>query len=83
MRLRRPAEGPCPGVSVVVPVLDGGAGLLRLLAAASEQVGLGAVELLIADSGSRDGAVVEAMERFAQLGVWDVPPGTFDHHVNS
>ncbi len=72
---RRDAETGRPRFSVAVPVLNGGPRLLTLLAAAERPD----VELLVADSGSTDGAVQEAMARFPRLRVWDVPAGTFDH----
>ncbi len=73
--LRRDAETGSPRFSVAVPVRNGGPRLLTLLAAVDRPD----VELLIADSGSTDGAVEEATTRFPTLRVWDVPAGTFNH----
>jgi GT2 family glycosyltransferase len=72
-------HGPEPVISVAVPVLDGGELLLDLLAAVeSQQVRRGPVEILLADSGSGDGAVEEALARWPAVRVFDVQGG-FDH----
>mgnify|MGYP003884549869 CR=1 FL=1 len=71
--------GPTPAISVAVPVLDGGARLLDLVRAVRAQVvGTGPVELLLADSGSRDGAFDEAV-KLGEARAFDVAPGEFDH----
>lgn len=76
---RGPADGPDPAVSVAVPVLDGGARLLNLLAAVADQrVQQGPVEILLVDSGSHDGAVEQAAARWPALRVFDLA-GRFDH----
>lgn len=72
---RREADTGEPRFSVAVPVLNGGPRLITLLGA----VCLPGVEILLADSGSTDGAVDEALARFPSARVWDVPPGAFDH----
>lgn len=69
-----PAPDTRPAVSVLVPVKDGGDDLRRLLAALGRQP---AHELLVVDSGSRDGSV--AVARAAGARVLEVPPGSFGH----
>jgi rhamnosyltransferase len=56
-----------PGISVVVPVLDGGAGLTRLLARLSNQRAPDGVEIIVVDSGSRDRSVDRAVEAGARV----------------
>jgi GT2 family glycosyltransferase len=77
LRARRPLAGDAD-VAVAIPVLNGGDRLLQALAAAAEQEGVGTVQLLVADSGSDDGAVERAMQRWPSLAVFDVI-GRFDH----
>jgi GT2 family glycosyltransferase len=66
-------------------VLDGGERLLLALDAVSKNVYEsmsyqdGSIEVLLADSGSRDGAVEEAMRRHGATRVFDVAHGRFDH----
>lgn len=82
--VERPRGGPAletapPAVSVAIPVLDGGRRLLDLLDAIWRQDGLcGTVEVLLADSGSRDGAAEEALRRWPGIRLLDVLDG-FDH----
>lgn len=73
---RGPApSGPRPAISVAIPVLNGGVRLGQLVRAVRNQVvGAGPVELLLADSGSTDGAI-EAIASGAR--VFDVD--VFDH----
>jgi O-antigen biosynthesis protein len=61
-------------VSVVIPVKDGGALLADALAAVRSQ---GELELLVIDSGSRDGSV-EVAERYAD-DLIRIPPAEFGH----
>lgn len=61
-------------VSVVVPVRDGGPLLERVLAAVRAQ---GDVELIVTDSGSRDGS--REIARAAGATLIDVPPERFGH----
>ena len=63
-----------PSVSVVIPVKDGGPLLGRVLGAVREQ---GEVELIVVDSGSRDGSRELARDAGAEL--IDVPPEEFGH----
>lgn len=77
----RGAGGPAqPAISVAVPVLDGGPRLVALVRAVLDQVvGAGPVELLLADSGSADGAVERAAALAPTVRLFDVAPGWFDH----
>ncbi len=79
LRARRPPTGPTPAISVVIPVLNGGERLVDLTRALLRQrVDAGPVEVLLADSGSDDGAT----ERAAQVldaRILDVERGRFDH----
>ena len=69
-----------PVVSAAVPVLDGGDRLAALVRALREQRGTGGpVEILLADSGSRDGAVDRLRDLDPQLRIFEVAPGAFDH----
>jgi O-antigen biosynthesis protein len=61
-------------VSVVIPVKDGGARLERVLAAVRAQ---GEVELLVIDSGSRDGS--RELARAAGAELIEIPPQDFGH----
>ena len=63
-----------PSVSVVIPVKDGGPLLGRVLAGVREQ---GEVELIVLDSGSRDGSREIARDAGAEL--IEVPPEEFGH----
>ncbi|WP_320670237.1 glycosyltransferase family 2 protein [Patulibacter defluvii] len=65
---------PSATVSVIVPVKDGARHLPALLAALARQP---AHELLIVDSGSRDGSV--ALARAAGATVLEIPPASFRH----
>ncbi len=77
---RSQPRGRQPAISVAVPVLDGGSRLMALVRAVLDQtVGAGPVELLLADSGSSDGAVMEASQLDEAIRVFDVAPGRFDH----
>jgi GT2 family glycosyltransferase len=49
-----PAAGPRPAVSVVVPVRDGARSLASCLAALLASEGVGELELIVVDDGSRD-----------------------------
>jgi glycosyltransferase involved in cell wall biosynthesis len=64
-------------VTVALPILDAGPRLAEVLAAVREQRLEEPVELLVADSGSRDGSV-EVARRFGAE-VLAVAPGTFSH----
>ncbi|MCB9896380.1 MAG: glycosyltransferase family 2 protein [Planctomycetes bacterium] len=64
-------------VALVVPTWNGGALWERALAAWRAQEGVGELEILCPDSGSRDGT--PEVVRRAGGRVVDVPPGTFDH----
>jgi GT2 family glycosyltransferase len=64
-------------VSVVVPVKDAGADLEPLIARATEQKGFRAVEIVIVDSGSKDGSA-ETAERMGAT-VIRIPPAEFSH----
>ncbi len=73
-----PAPGnPSPEISVAIPVLNGGTRLLELLDAVLDQDLR--VEVLIADSGSTDGSVQEALRRHRSLRLFAVRPAEFDH----
>lgn len=65
-----------PSVSVVIPVKDGARYIERLLAAVRDQGGE-AVELLVVDSGSRDGSV--ELARAGGAAVHEIPAGEFGH----
>jgi rhamnosyltransferase len=64
-------------ISVVIPVKDGGAGLVRCLDAIERQVVEDEVEIVVVDSGSRDGSVEAARARRAR--VHEIPPAEFGH----
>ena len=73
------AGQPNPALSAVIPVLNGGARLLQLLDSLFAQDCPGGLEVLIADSGSTDGAVEEARKRRPELRGFSVLEGTFNH----
>ncbi len=56
-----------PAISVVIPVLDGGVRLGHALDALRRQHTTGAVELVVVDSGSRDGSRERALGAGARL----------------
>ena len=64
-------------ISVVIPVLDGGADLVRCLDAIGRQVVDDEVEVVVVDSGSRDGSVQVARGRGAR--VHEIPITEFGH----
>jgi GT2 family glycosyltransferase len=64
-----------PEVTVAIPVRDGGAALARTLAALAGQTV--AHELLVCDSGSRDGSAALARAQGAR--VLEIEPGAFSH----
>jgi GT2 family glycosyltransferase len=66
-----------PGVTVAIPVLDGGALLGEVLAAVRSQELRQPVQLVVADSGSKDGSRELAVANGAEL--VDVAPGDFSH----
>ena len=66
-----------PVVSVVIPTLDAGQGLAGLLEAVHAQQVPGGVELVVIDSGSRDGTPERA--RGAGARVLSIPRRHFDH----
>lgn len=79
LRPRAPrADGPPADVSVAIPCLDGGERLLRLVRAAGAQRGVGRVEILLADSGSRDGSIETIAAERPDVRLFDVLGG-FDH----
>jgi GT2 family glycosyltransferase len=65
-------------VSAVIPVLDGGARLHTLLDALHTQ-DVGAVDVVLVDSQSSDGAVEAAARRWPTLRVFEVAREAFDH----
>ena len=64
-------------ISVVIPVKDGGPDLVRCLDAIGRQVVDAQVEIVVVDSGSRDGSVEVARTRGAR--VQEIPPAEFGH----
>jgi rhamnosyltransferase len=64
-------------ISVVVPVKDGGADLVRCLEAIADQQVDEEVEVVVVDSGSRDGSVGEARRLGAR--VHEIDPADFGH----
>jgi rhamnosyltransferase len=64
-------------ISVVIPVKDGGADLVRCLDAIARQVIDAEVEIVVVDSGSRDGSIEVAQSREAH--VHEIPPAEFGH----
>lgn len=64
-------------VTVAIPVLNGGPLFEQVLEAVRSQRLERPVELLVADSGSRDGSRARAEAAGARL--LDVPPGSFSH----
>jgi len=73
------SEQNSPRFSVAIPVLNGGPRLLQLLDAVFSQATGSAIEVLLCDSGSTDGAVEQARRKYPQLRVMDVPAGEFNH----
>jgi len=64
-------------ITVVIPVKDGGADLVRCLDAIRGQVVDDEVEIVVVDSGSRDDSVEVARSRGAH--VHEIPPTEFGH----
>lgn len=64
-------------ISIVIPVKDGGSDLVRCLQGISAQVIDDEVEIVVIDSGSTDGSVVQARERGAF--VREIPAREFSH----
>ena len=64
-------------ISVVIPVKDGGADLVRCMDAIGRQVVEREVEVVIVDSGSRDGSAELARSRGAR--VHEIPASEFGH----
>ncbi len=64
-------------ISVVIPVKDGGADLVRCLDAIARQQVDDEVEVVVVDSGSTDGSVEIARTRGAR--VHEIPPEEFNH----
>ena len=81
LRVRHAPAAPVesPTVAIAIPVLNGGERLLRAVESCVQQRDCGTVEILLADSGSKDGAAEEILRRWPSSRVWDVPPGRFDH----
>jgi rhamnosyltransferase len=65
------------GISIVIPVKNGGTGLERCLASIAAQRGEDEVEVVIVDSGSRDGSVEVARRSGAT--VHEIKPADFSH----
>ncbi len=66
-----------PVISVVIPVKDGGAGLVRCLKEVGAQKLDEPVEVIVVDSGSTDGSVEVARRHGAR--VHRIPPHEFSH----
>ena len=64
-------------ISVVIPVKDGGEDLVRCLEGVRRQQIGDDVEVVVVDSGSRDGSVARA--RAFGADVHEIPPEEFDH----
>lgn len=64
-------------ISVVIPVKDGGAGLVRCLRGVRAQDVGQAVEIVVVDSGSTDGSIEVA--RASDARIEHVPPDQFSH----
>ncbi len=64
-------------ISIVIPVKDGGSDLVRCLEGIGAQVIDDEVEIVVIDSGSTDGSVVQARERGAL--VREIPAHEFSH----
>jgi rhamnosyltransferase len=64
-------------ISVVIPVKDGGVDLVRCLEAISRQQVDDEVEVVVVDSGSRDGSAARARSFGAR--VHEIPPEEFHH----
>jgi rhamnosyltransferase len=64
-------------ISVVIPVKDGGADLVRCLESIAGQRVDDEVEVVIVDSGSADGSVEHALRLGAR--VHEIPPENFNH----
>lgn len=78
----RPTSGigspEAPALSVVIPVLNGGDRYIEVVRSLLKQDTAGH-EILIADSGSTDGATDALVAQYPSLRVFDVEPGDFDH----
>ncbi len=72
-------HGSAPRWSVAIPVKDGGSRLVELVRALAAQQVEGDVEVLLADSGSKDGAVEEAARVHSGARRFVVPEGRFGH----
>jgi glycosyltransferase involved in cell wall biosynthesis len=68
---------PEPAVAVAVPVRDGAQWLEGVLGAVRAQRGVGKIDLVVCDSGSRDGSVEIARRHGARVDV--LPAGSFSH----
>src|SRR5947209_6504886 len=66
-----------PVISVVIPVKDGGAGLVRCLEGIRSQMTDEEAEIVVVDSGSADGSLEAA--RAAGARVYEIPPHRFSH----
>jgi rhamnosyltransferase len=64
-------------ISVLIPVRDGGADLVRCLEAVARQRGDAEVEVVVVDSGSSDGSAARA--RRLGVRVHEISPEEFDH----
>ncbi len=65
--IHEPEVDATPGISVVIPVLDGGADLVRLFDELNAQEVPDGMEILVVDSGSRDGSVDHAIAAGARV----------------
>jgi rhamnosyltransferase len=64
-------------ISIVIPVKNGGDGLVRCLDAIREQIIGEEIEIVVVDSGSTDGSVTVARAHGAV--VFEIPPHEFTH----
>src|SRR5271170_6258104 len=66
-----------PSVSVVIPTLNGGRLFAEVMDGLCRQKFVGAVEILVIDSGSTDGTVGVALAAGARVA--EIPQAEFDH----
>jgi rhamnosyltransferase len=72
-----PPPLPETGISIIIPTLNGGQAFLKCLEGIEKQEGAGPVELIVVDSGSRDGTREAAARAGAKI--IEMDPSGFSH----